>query len=74
MWRQTTRLFSLQPFHLAIPVHCLNTAKKFYGGVLGLSEGRSDPIWQDYNFFGHQLVVHSVGKEYVGPEFYNSVG
>ena len=26
------------PFHLAFPVHNLETAKEFYGGVLGLAE------------------------------------
>ena len=24
------------PFHLAIPVHCMNAARNFYGDVLGL--------------------------------------
>ena len=46
------------PFHLAIPVHNLEAAKIFYGGILNCSEGRSSDTWIDYNFFGHQLVVH----------------
>ena len=50
----------LQPFHLAIPVSNLKAAKEFYGGVLSLPEGRSSSKWQDYNLFGHQLVVHEV--------------
>jgi len=29
----------LAPFHLAVPVHDLDAARAFYGGVLGLSEG-----------------------------------
>jgi hypothetical protein len=28
------------PFHLAIPVHDLNLAREFYGGLLGLKEGQ----------------------------------
>src|SRR5690606_22404131 len=30
----------------------------FYGSVLGCPEGRSSDLWTDYDFFGHQLVVH----------------
>ena len=48
----------LRPFHLAIPVDCLNKARDFYGSKLGFEEGRSDDLWIDYNFFGHQLVCH----------------
>lgn len=51
---------SLTPFHLAIPVHNLDSARHFYGEVLGLPEGRSSTQWIDYNLFGHQLVVHQV--------------
>ena len=49
---------SLRPFHLAIPVDCLDKARDFYGSKLGFEEGRSDDHWIDYNFFGHQLVCH----------------
>ena len=49
---------ALQPFHLAIPVDDLTTARHFYGTVLGLSEGRSSDAWIDFDLFGHQLVVH----------------
>ncbi len=52
---------SLRPFHLAIPVDCLDKARNFYGSKLGFEEGRSDDHWVDYNFFGHQLVCH-IGK------------
>jgi uncharacterized protein len=45
-------------FHLAIPVDDLGAARAFYGGVLGCPEGRSDAQWIDFNFRGHQLVVH----------------
>lgn len=45
-------------FHLAIPVDDLAAARSFYGGVLGCPEGRSDERWIDFDFAGHQLVVH----------------
>jgi uncharacterized protein len=45
-------------FHLAIPVDDLGRARAFYGGVLGLSEGRSSDSWVDWNFYGHQVVTH----------------
>ena len=45
-------------FHLAIPVNDLKKARYFYKEVLGASEGRSDDRWADFNFFGHQLVLH----------------
>lgn len=47
-------------FHLAIPVDDLERARAFYGGVLGLSEGRSASTWVDWNFYGHQMVTHVV--------------
>ena len=46
------------PFHLAIHVHDLQTARAFYGGVLGCAEGRSAETWVDFDFFGHQLSLH----------------
>jgi|TARA_B100001094_G_scaffold95046_1_gene90956 extradiol dioxygenase family protein len=49
---------NLRPFHLAIPVSCIGSAKEFYGTKLGFEEGRSADHWVDYNFFGHQLVCH----------------
>lgn len=48
----------LRPFHLAVPVHDLEAARAFYGGLLGCEEGRSDTQWIDYNLYGHQFVVH----------------
>ena len=48
----------LSPFHLAIPVNDLETNRKFYRDVLGLTEGRRSEHWVDFNFFGHQLVLH----------------
>ena len=49
---------ALTPFHLAIPVHDLALARQFYGQLLGCAEGRSAAQWVDFNFYGHQLVVH----------------
>ena len=49
---------SLRPFHLAIPVSDLDSSKSFYGDLLGCEMGRSSDKWIDFNFFGHQLVVH----------------
>lgn len=46
------------PFHLAIPVHDLAAARRFYGEVFGCPEGRSSQAWVDFDFFGHQLVAH----------------
>jgi extradiol dioxygenase family protein len=50
----------LKPFHLAIPVRDLASARAFYGGLLGCPEGRSAAEWVDFDFFGHQLVCHAV--------------
>lgn len=52
----------LRPFHLAIPVDNLEKCRKFYRDVLELSEGRSSDHWVDFDFFGHQLVIHLKGK------------
>jgi extradiol dioxygenase family protein len=49
---------SLPPFHLAFPVHDLDAARAFYGGLLGCPEGRSAAEWIDFDFFGHQIVAH----------------
>lgn len=48
----------LPPFHLAFPVHDLEAARSFYGGMLGCPEGRSTGEWIDFDFFGHQIVAH----------------
>ena len=45
-------------FHLAFPVHDLEAARKFYGDVLGCTEGRSSERWVDFDLFGHQIVAH----------------
>ena len=46
------------PFHLAVRVHDLSVAREFYVGLLGCVEGRCAETWVDFNFYGHQLVVH----------------
>ena len=48
----------LPPFHLAVPVHDLDAARGFYGGLLGCAEGRSAAEWVDFNLYGHQFVCH----------------
>ncbi|MER5915483.1 VOC family protein [Streptomyces sp. NPDC001982] len=57
----STQPTALAPFHLAIPVDDIEAARKFYGTVLGFTEGRSDTKWIDWNFGGHQVVTHQVG-------------
>ncbi|CAM3194058.1 VOC family protein [Paracoccus nototheniae] len=45
-------------FHLAIHVTDLDETRRFYGDVLGCTEGRSTDTWVDFDFFGHQLSFH----------------
>lgn len=47
-------------FHLAFATTDLKRIKAFYGGFLGLKEGRSAATWVDYDFFGHQLTIQEV--------------
>ncbi|KXN97962.1 glyoxalase [Aequorivita aquimaris] len=49
---------TMPPFHLAIPVDNLEASRKFYRDILELTEGRSSDHWVDFDFFGHQLVIH----------------
>lgn len=56
----------IQPFHLAIPVQDLEKCRAFYRDILNCEEGRSSDHWVDFNFFGHQLVIHQ--KEEFNPE------
>lgn len=48
----------LRPFHLAIPVNDIAKNRIFYRDVLGCKEGRSSDHWVDFDFYGHQLVIH----------------
>jgi uncharacterized protein len=62
--RFPTRRNRLQPlFHLAFPVHDLEAARRFYGGLLGCPEGRSSDTWVDFDFYGHQVVAHLAPEE-----------
>ena len=45
-------------FHLAFHVRDLDVARRFYGGVLDCSEGRSTATWVDFDFFSHQISLH----------------
>lgn len=60
-------------FHLAIPVDDIETARAFYGGELGLDRGRSDTLWTDWNFYGHQLVTHQTDSGPSRPAGHNPV-
>ena len=63
---------SLQPFHLAIPVDNIEKSRNFYTNTLGFKEGRSDKKWVDYDFFGHQMVIH-LDNSYSRDKNFNSV-
>ncbi len=54
---------TLTPFHLAVPVHDLQTAREFYRDILRCEEGRSSDKWVDFNLFGHQFVIHETGEK-----------
>lgn len=56
---------NLSPFHLAIAVKDLPSARGFYGELFDCPEGRSAETWVDFDFFGHQLVCH-VTNDYPG--------
>ena len=63
---------TLPPFHLAIAVDDLDSNRVFYRDVLGCTEGRNSDYWVDFNFFGHQLVIHlkegaTVKKDHSNP-------
>lgn len=59
-------------FHLAFPVKDLEESRRFYGEILGCEEGRSSPVWIDFNLFGHQIVAH-LAPEAVGVRHKNEV-
>jgi hypothetical protein len=63
----------MTPFHLAIPVRDLASARAFYGKLLGCAEGRSSGDWVDFDFFGHQLVCHAVADGHAGERAHNPV-
>lgn len=45
-------------FHFAFNVSDLDVARRFYGAILGCTEGRSTDSWVDFDFFGHQISLH----------------
>src|SRR5687768_10588224 len=49
------------PFHFAFFVKDLASTRRFYGDVLGCSEGRSTETWVDFDFFGAQISAHTTG-------------
>jgi extradiol dioxygenase family protein len=64
---------SLTPFHLAVPVNNLSQARSFYSNTLSFKEGRSDSHWVDYDFFGHQFVIHEDKNHHPNPKAFNIV-
>jgi hypothetical protein len=55
---QPTTLPARSLFHFAFHVTDLDEARRFYGGVLGCTEGRSTDTWVDFDFFSHQISLH----------------
>ena len=45
-------------FHIAFPVHNLESAREFYVDILGCESGRESDSWIDFNLYGHQIVAH----------------
>ena len=62
----------LPPFHLAISVNNLEVCRLYYREILGCIEGRSSDYWVDFDFFGHQLVIH-LDKNKSAPSSSNTV-
>lgn len=50
-------------FHIAFPVHDLDSARRFYAGVLGCPTGRESEHWVDFDLHGHQIVAHLAPEE-----------
>jgi hypothetical protein len=48
-------------FHFAFFVSDLDATRRFYGEVLGCTEGRSTGTWVDFDFFGNQISCHNTG-------------
>jgi extradiol dioxygenase family protein len=60
-------------FHLAIPVSNLAKCLPFYRDILRCRLGRSASVWQDLDFFGHQLVLHEVANHEIREKAVNPV-
>ena len=63
----------MQPFHVAVPVDDVQKARAFYRDVLGCQEGRSSEHWVDFDFFGHQFVIHYKPKSEESGHHHNAV-
>ena len=61
----------LRPFHLAVPVNDLVETRAFYRDVMGFQEVRSSDHWVDFDFYGHQFVIHLADK--IDPKHSNPV-
>jgi len=46
-----------------MPVTDLDETRSFYRDTLGCKEGRSSDHWVDFNFYGHQFVIHMTGEQ-----------
>lgn len=46
------------PFHMAFAIDDKETARHFYGSVIGCKVGREAENWIDFDFFGHQISAH----------------
>lgn len=55
-------------FHLAFPIKNIETAKKFYGDILGAKIGRENTQAIIFNFYGHQLVGHITEEDLTPPK------
>lgn len=62
-----------EPFHLGMPVHDLQAARDFYGGLLGFEEGRRSPKSCVFNAYGNQFVVHQIDGYEGAPAGRNNV-
>ena len=63
---------SIPRFHIAFPVHNLESASEFYINILGCDTGRESDSWIDFNLYGHQIVAH-LSPEDCNPVNSNSV-
>ncbi len=46
------------PFHMAFAIDDKDSARHFYGDIIGCKVGREADNWIDFDFFGHQLSGH----------------
>ena len=59
---------NLSPFHLAIPVYDLPAARRFYGEIFGLEEGRSSSQWATLTYtMGCPYTAYATGAHRAAP-------